>query len=61
MPADAQGSVQDVSLFNVPADVLSKLLIWFSQVKQLECDYVQPLQEVQCVRMYSVWYMSQVT
>ena len=53
-PADAQGSVQHVTLAWVPMLVLAKLLSWFSQVKQLECDYIQPLEEVQCVHMYSV-------
>ena len=52
VPADAQGSVQHVTLKMVPVDVLAKLLSWFSQVKQLECDEIhltiQPPQEVQC-------------
>ena len=54
VPADAQGSVQHVSLDWCPADVLTKLLIWFNQVKQLECVVILPPQEVQCVHMYSV-------
>ena len=54
VPADAQGSVQHVTLERVPVDVLAKLLSWFSQVKQLECVITQPPQEVQCVHMYSV-------
>ena len=54
VPADAQGSVQHVTLKCVPVDVLAKLLSWFSQVKQLECDCIQLPQEVQCVYMYSV-------
>ena len=54
VPADAQGSVQHVTLRWVPVDVLGKLLSWFSQVKQLECECIEPPQEVQCVHMYSV-------
>ena len=58
VPADSQGSVQHVTLKWVPVDVLAKLLNWFSQVKQLECDEIhltiQSPQEVQCVHMYSV-------
>ena len=54
VPADAQGSVQHVTLKSVPVDVLAKLLSWFNQVKQLKCEYIYPPQEVQCVHMYSV-------
>ena len=54
VPADAQGSVQHVTLDWVPVDVLAKLLSWFSQVKQLECHGIHPPEEVQCVHMYSV-------
>ena len=54
VPADAQGSVQRVSLKRVPVDVLPKLWNWFSQVKQLKCHGIHPPQEVQCVHMYSV-------
>ena len=54
VPADAQGSAQHVTLKWVPVDVLAKLLSWFSQVKELECDYIHPPQEVQCVHMYSL-------
>ena len=54
VPADAQGSVQHVTLEWVPVDVLAKLLIWFNQVKELECVYILPPQEVQSVHMYSV-------
>ena len=49
VPADAQGSVQHVTLGNVLVDVLPKLWSWFSQVKQLECHCIHPPQEVQCV------------
>ena len=54
VPADIHGSVQHVTLRNVPVDVLPRLLLWFSQVKQLECHDIEPPQEVQCVHMYSV-------
>ena len=51
VPADAQGSVQHVTLWNVPVNMLPKLWSWFSQVKQLECHDIHPPQEVQCVHM----------
>ena len=51
VPADAQGSVQHVTLECVPVNVLPKLWSWFSQVKQLECHLIRPPQEVQCVHM----------
>ena len=51
VPADAQGSVQHVTLGSVPVDVLPKLWSWFSQVKQLECPRICPPQEVQCMHM----------
>ena len=51
VPADAQGSVQHVTLNGVPVNVLPKLWSWFSQVKQLECHRICPPQEVQCVHM----------
>ena len=35
-------------------DVLPRLFLWLSQVKHLECRYIHPPQEVQCVHMYSV-------
>ena len=54
MPADIHGSVQHVTLGNVPVDVLPRLFLWFSQIKHLECRYIQPPQEVQRVHMYSV-------
>ena len=54
VPADAQGSVQHVTLEWVPVDVLPKLLSWFNQVKEFECDDIYPPQEVQCVHMYSM-------
>ena len=49
VPADAQRSVQHVTLENVPVNVLPKLWSRFSQVKQLECHNIHPPQEVQCV------------
>ena len=54
VPADAQGSVQHVTLERVPVNVLARLINWFSQVKELECDDIYPPEEVQCVHMYSV-------
>ena len=54
VPADIHGSVQHVTLRRVPVDVLPRLFLWFSQVKHLECRYIHPPQEVQCVHMYSV-------
>ena len=54
VPADIHGSVQHVTLMHVPVDVLPRLFLWFSQVRHLECCYIQPPQEVQCVHMYSV-------
>ena len=54
VPADIHGSVQHVTLKGVPVDVLPRLFLWFSQVKHLECPYICPPQEVQCVHMYSV-------
>ena len=35
-------------------DMLSRLFLWFSQVKHFECHDIHPPQEVQCVHMYSV-------
>ena len=54
VPADIRGSVQHVTLCNVPVDVLSRLFLWFSQVKHFECHCIRPPQQVQCVHMYSV-------
>ena len=54
VPADIHGSVQHVTLHYVPVDVLPRLFLWFSQVNHLECRYIRPPQEVQCVHMYSV-------
>ena len=56
VPADAQRSVQHVTLNcvtleKVPVDVLPKLWSWFSHVKQLECHDIRPPQEVLCVHM----------
>ena len=52
--ADIHGSVQHVTLYNVPVNVLPRLFLWFSQVKHFECHGIRPPQEVQCVHMYSV-------
>ena len=54
MPAGGQGSVQHLTLWGVPVDVLANMFTWFSAVKELKCDYIRPPQEVQCVHMYSV-------
>ena len=54
VPADNHGNVQHVTLMRVPVDVLSRLFLWFIQVKHFECHDIQPPQEVQCVHMYSV-------
>ena len=54
VPADIRGSVQHVTLRDVPVDVLSRLFLWFSQAKHFECHDIGPPQEVQCVHMYSV-------
>ena len=54
VPADIHGSVQHVTLYRVPVDVLPRLSLWFSQVKHYECHHIHPPQEVQCVHMYSV-------
>ena len=54
MPAGGQGSVQHLTLFGVPVDVLANMFTFFSTVKELECHYIRPPQEVQCVHMYSV-------
>ena len=54
VPADTQGSVQHVTLEVITVDVLAKLLIWFNEVKELECVDILTPEEVQCVHMYSV-------
>ena len=54
VPADIHGSVQHVTLYNVPVDVLPRFFLWFSQVTHFECHGIHPPQEVQCVHMYSV-------
>ena len=54
VPADIHGSVQYVTLWHVPVDVLSRLFLWFSQAKHLECHLIDLPLEVQCVHMYSV-------
>ena len=54
VPADIHGSVQHVTLWNIPVDVLSRLFLLFSQAKHFECHLIHSPQEVQCVHMYSV-------
>ena len=54
MPAGGQGSVQHLTLWGVPVDVLANMFTWFSAVKELKCHSIFPPQEVQCVHMYSV-------
>ena len=54
MPAGGQGSVQHLTLFGVPVDVLANMFSLLNSVKELECRYICPPQEVQCVHMYSV-------
>ena len=54
VPADIHGSVQHVTLWRVPVDVLPRLFLWFSQAKHFKCRRIQPPQEVQCVHIYSV-------
>ena len=54
VPADIHGSVQHFALNHVPVDVLSRLFLWFRQVKSFECHTIHPPQEVQCVHTYSV-------
>ena len=60
VPADAQGSVQHVTLEGIPVDVLVKLLIWFNQVKQLECVDINPPQEVHAPTMLFIYYQVEV-
>ena len=47
--ADIHRSVQHVTLWHVPVDVLPRLFLWFSQVKNLECHRFHPPQEVRTV------------
>ena len=54
VPAGDQGGVQHLTLRHVPVNVLINLLSYFSEVKELKCDFIYPPQEVQCVHMYSV-------
>ena len=54
VPACGQGSVQHLTLEGVPVDMLANMFTLFSTVKKLECEYIHPPQEVQCVHMYSV-------
>ena len=53
VPADIHGSVQHVTLWYVPMDVLLRLFLWFSQAKHFECHHIRRPQEVQCVHMHS--------
>ena len=46
VPVDIHISVQHVSLQFVPVDVLSRLFLWFSQIKHFECHSIQPQEEV---------------
>ena len=48
------GSVQYVILCHFSSNVLLRLFLWFSQIKHLECHYIRPPEEVQCVHTYSV-------
>ena len=52
--ADIHGCVQHVTLWNVPVDVLLRLFLWFGQAKHIECYFIYPPQEVQCMHMCSV-------
>ena len=54
VPAGDQGSGQHLSLWGIPVDVLTELLSFFSEMKELKCRSIHPPQEVQCVHMYSV-------
>ena len=54
VPADIHRSVQHVTLWHVPVDVLLRLFALFSQVKHFECHAIRRPLEVQCVHMYSV-------
>ena len=54
VPTNIHGSVQHVTLWHVPVEVLPWLFFWFNQAKHFECHYIHPPQEVQCVHMYSV-------
>ena len=54
MPTGDQGSVKHLTLCGVPVDVLSKLLSFFNDVKELKCASIRTPQEVQCVHMCSV-------
>ena len=52
VPAGGQGSIQHLSLWDVPVDVLANMFTWFSAIKELECQFIHPPQEVQCVHMH---------
>ena len=54
MPAGGQGSVQHLTMWHVPVDVLANMFSLLNSVKVLECHNINPPQEVQCVHMYSV-------
>ena len=54
VPASGQGSVQHLTLWDVPVDMLANMFTLFSTVKELECHDIHSPQEVQCVHMYNV-------
>ena len=54
VPTGDQGSVEHLTLLGVPVDVFINLLSYFNEVKELNCHFIHPPQEVQCVHMYSV-------
>ena len=54
MPTGDEGSVQHLTLQDIPVDMLANVFPLFSTVKELECSDIHPPQEVQCVHMYSV-------
>ena len=47
VPAGDQGSLQHLTLWSVPVDVLANMFTWLSTVKELECHYIHSPQEVQ--------------
>ena len=49
VPADIHGSVQHVTLWGVPVDVLPKFFLLFSQAKNFECTSILSPQEVSTV------------
>ena len=54
VPAGGQGSIQHLTVWGVPVDILANMFTLFSTVKELKCDFIHSPQEVQCVHMYSV-------